>query len=117
MENCRGLAVRTAGAAGSVAPTRDLYSDIKKSIIMEKIIFTARLHNTGQRIQSISGRLGPFIFRTHQNGLITAFYKPKNGSNTYQSRINYVSLSYQLREITDIFALQITSIESNLPTS
>ena len=27
MENCRGLAVRTAGAAGSVAPTRDLYPD------------------------------------------------------------------------------------------
>lgn len=82
---------------------------------MSHIIFNAQMHNTGQRIKSLSGRLGPFIFRTHRSGLITAFYKPKNGSISGQCRSIYESLSSQLREITDMLALQITSIETNLP--
>ena len=42
-------------------------------------------------------------------------YKPKNGSISGQCRSIYESLSSQLREITDMLALQITSIETNLP--
>ena len=88
---------------------------------MDPIIFNARLKNTGRRIKSLSGRLGPFIFRTYQNGLITAFYKPKKAARTEanpsHNRADFESLSSQLREIAYMCALQITSIDTNLPQS
>jgi hypothetical protein len=83
---------------------------------MEKIIFNAQLYNSGIRIRSLSGRLGNFIFRTYQNGLITAYYKPrKNEPLSRLQRDNYETLSRQLREMIDPLGLSISSIKSNLP--
>ena len=86
-----------------------------------EIIFNARLQNTGHRIKSLSGRLGPFIFRTYQDGLITAFYKPKNTAKneslSVHSRSVYESLSSQLREMASMLSLKIISINTNLPES
>ena len=82
--------------------------------------FSARFYNPGHRLKSISGRFGPFIFRTHTSGLITAFYKPKKSTNveslSVHSRSVFESLSVQLREISDMLGLKITSITTNLPT-
>ena len=83
---------------------------------MAKIIFNAQLYNQGIRIKSLSGRLGNFIFRTYNSGLITAFYSPrKTGSMSVQSREQYEALSCQLREMIDPLGLSITSIHTNLP--
>ena len=80
---------------------------------MAKIIFNAQLANTRRRIKSISGRLGDFIFRTYQDGKITAYYKPqplKNEPISSQCRANFDAISKQLREMADQLALTITSI-------
>ena len=77
---------------------------------MSKIIFNAQLRNTYTRIQSISGRLGDFIFRSCKDGKITVFYKPKHLPLSYQCPTNHEALSNQLREITDELGLIITSI-------
>ena len=84
---------------------------------MQTITFNAQLANSHQRIQSISGRLGPFIFRTYKDGRITAFYKPKVTPLVLPSsdrhRSNYEALSSQLREITSDLGLTIVSINYN----
>ena len=82
---------------------------------MSKIIFNAQLLNTRRRIKSLSGRLGDFIFRTYQDGRITAYYKPrppkrKNEAPSSQYRADFDAISKQLREITDQLALNILSI-------
>ena len=78
---------------------------------MNKLIFNARLFNTGRRIKSISGRFGLFIFRTYKDGKIAAYYKPRKiDSISDRSRTNFGSLSNQLREIADNLALTIVSI-------
>jgi len=82
---------------------------------MAKTIFNARLIDTGHRIASISGRLGPFIFRTLPDGRITAYYKPKHGASSTRYRSNYESLSVQLQEIADQLGLTVTSINYNQP--
>ena len=83
---------------------------------MPKIIFHAQLYNPRIRIKSLSGRLGDFIFRTYQNGLITAYYKPrKNEPLSSHLRANYEALSSKLREMITPLGLSISSIESNLP--
>ena len=80
---------------------------------MQKISFSAQFYNPGTRIKSISGRLGPFIFRTSKNGQISAYYKPKNGSLSSHSAANYESLSSHLREIAADMGISITSINYN----
>ena len=83
---------------------------------MAKIIFNAQLYNSRIRIKALSGRLGPFIFRTYANGLITAYYKPrKNEPLSSHLRANYEALSNQLREMIEPLGLSITSIHTNLP--
>ncbi len=81
---------------------------------MSKIIFNAHFRNTRTRIQSISGRMGDFIFRTSHDGQISAFYKPRSAtfidSSPTHSRTIIESLSNQLREIVGYLGLEITSI-------
>lgn len=81
---------------------------------MTKIIFNAHFRNTHTRIQSISGRMGNFIFRTSGDGKISAFYKPKSplliDPSSDQCRSIIGPLSDQLREIADYLGLQITSL-------
>lgn len=75
------------------------------------ITFNAQLSNTQRRIRSISGKLGLFVFRTYKDGSISAYYKqPKHGPLSDQSRVNFGSLSDQLREIATELALSILSI-------
>ena len=82
---------------------------------MQKIIFNAQLANTGHRIQTISGRLGNFIFRTYQDGRITAYFKPrKNESITFQCPSIIESLSSQLREIAEELGLSVVSINFDI---
>ena len=78
---------------------------------MSKIKFNAQLINSGKRIRSISGKLGPFVFRTYTGGIIKAYYKqPKNDSPSVHSRSIIESLSVQLREIAEQLGLTITRI-------
>lgn len=84
------------------------------------IQFNAQLINSKKQILSLSGRLGPFIFRTLQNGLITAYYKPKSSSDKQLSRPhreNIETISRQLREITDQLGLSVKSISAQNPTT
>lgn len=85
---------------------------------MEKIIFNAQFRNTHRRVHSISGRLGNFIFRTHKDGHISAFYKPKKpefvGALSGQHRAIIGSLSDQLREITDMLAIEQVSFNFDI---
>ena len=75
-----------------------------------KIIFNAQLYNTGRRIKAISGRVGNFIFRTYKDGKMNVFYSPKYKPLSSRYRVNFESLSNQLREITDDLALVIIAI-------
>jgi hypothetical protein len=85
---------------------------------MEKIIFNAQFRNTKRRVRSISGRLGNFIFRTHKDGHISAFYKPKKREFveplSRQHRAIIESLSRQLREITDMLAIEQLSFNFDI---
>ena len=85
---------------------------------MSKIIFNAHFRNTRTRIQSISGRMGDFIFRTSQDGQISAFYKPRSAvfidPSPTHSRAIIESLSNQLREMVGYLGLEITSINFNI---
>lgn len=80
---------------------------------MTQVTFNAQLTNTGHRIKSLSGRLGPFIFRTYKDGKMTAFYKPKKGASSVQCASNFEALSCQLREMTSDLGLTIVSINYN----
>ena len=65
--------------------------------------------NSFKRIKSISGKLGPFIFRTHKNGIITAYYRQhKHPHSTSNPRDIIERLSNELREIADHLGLIIT---------
>ena len=76
-----------------------------------KIIFNVSFHNTRRRIKSISGKLGPFVFRTYPDGKITAYYKqPRNETESSRYRANFDALSKQIREIADQLALVIIAI-------
>lgn len=86
---------------------------------MQKIIFNAQFTNDHSRIQTLSGRLGNFIFRTDsKTGQISAFYKPKKlefpAPSSSQSRAIIESLSSQLREITAYLGLSIASFNFDL---
>ena len=75
--------------------------------------FNAQLKSNHTFAESLSGRLGPFVFRTYPDGVIRAHYLPKrrkNGSSTVQSIVDYESLYSQLREIAESMGLQITQI-------
>ena len=77
---------------------------------MQQLIFNAQLSNSKKFIRSISGRLGPFIFRTYADGkLIKAYYKPRR-SSTGSQRDNIESLSGLLRRIADELQLTVVSI-------
>ena len=84
---------------------------------MQTVTFNAQLENTGHRIKALSGRLGPFIFRTYKDGKITAFYKPRitrlAGPSSGQCASNFEALCFQLREITTDLGLSIVSINYN----
>ena len=96
-----------------------------------KIIFNVSFHNTRRRIKRISGKLGPFVFRTYPDGKITAYYKqPWNETESSPERppveaggvasaeegitchlpANFDALSKQIREIADQLALVIIAI-------
>jgi len=85
---------------------------------MQKIIFNAQFTNDHTRIQSLSGRLGNFIFRTHPDGHISAFYKPKKlefpNPSSDQSRAIIEALSDQLREITAYLGLSVSSFNFDI---
>ena len=72
--------------------------------------FNAQLKSHNIFAKSLSGRLGPFIFRSYTDGDIRAFYMPKNDSSTTQSIVDYESLYSQLREIVDTLKLEIIKI-------
>ena len=77
---------------------------------MKKIIFSARLHNTRKRIKSLSGKLGPLVFRTYNDGHIDAYLNPKHAACTGDCREYIEGLTRLLREVADSFALIITDI-------
>ena len=70
--------------------------------------FSAHLKSHNIFAKSLSGRLGPFIFRTYSNGDIRAYYMPD--SSTTQSIPDYESLYTQLREIVGTLNLEIIQI-------
>lgn len=72
--------------------------------------FNAQLKSHNIFAKSLSGRLGPFIFRTYPDGDIRAYYMPKIDSSTTQSIVDYESLYSQLREIVDTLNLEIIQI-------
>jgi len=79
-----------------------MHGGSKILIIMQKIIFNAQFTNDHSRIESLSGQLGNFIFRTDsKTGQISAFYKPKKlefpAPSSSQSRVNLEPLSSHYR--------------------
>lgn len=75
------------------------------------IIFNAQLYNSQRRILSISGKLGPFVFRTYRDGKITVYYHPpKNERNSRQYRDDFEALSKQLHDIAEQLDLSVTAI-------
>ena len=86
---------------------------------MQKIIFNARLTNTGRRIKSISGRVGYLVFRTYRDGRISAYYLPNrrwhlNDTSSSHYRENIEALSSHLREIAADLGLFIDSVTFDL---
>ena len=72
--------------------------------------FNAQLKSKHIIAESLHGRLGPFIFRTYPDGVIRAHYAPRKGASSGRSRVNFESLSGQLREIAASMGLEIMQI-------
>ena len=82
----------------------------QKITVMIITSFNARLKSKHTFAEALHGRLGPFIFRTYPDGVIRAHYAPRKGALSGRSRINFESLSGQLREIAASMGLEIMQI-------